>query len=354
MTRTPLKILIDARMVAPQIHGIARYTVDLVRELSRLGNQVSILTHSGDEKKIIGTEFVHGEIKVHAGFLNPLEPAALSAIRSYANYDVVHFPSFALPLLTPKNAVITLHDLIHLNGPAKLMHKIYFHSLVKNALKNCRRVITVSEWSRQEVHEKLGTPLQKISVVRNGIDGFWFTPSETLLPEVGTDKPYFLCVSNLKPHKNVVTLIGACQKLWRKGLDFKLVLLLGGGKIPKEWRISGDDVKHLLLFNRLPEDELKRLFKGARALVSPSIFEGYNYPAAEALAQGVPVILSQGSAHDELGGEGVTFYGPPEDGQRLSDALMESLHKDGRTTRRPPTLREMAEKTLEAYGVSYI
>jgi glycosyltransferase involved in cell wall biosynthesis len=345
-----MKILMDARMITPQIHGIARYTVDLIREFARIGHDVSIISHSGDERKIVGEACIKNNIHCPAHFASPFESVALSSIKSFSKYDVVHFPSFALPLLMPKNGVATIHDLIHLEplGQSALqyrLHKLYFQTVVRRALLKSLRVITVSEWSRQQTAHKLKIPLEKITVVRNGLEASWFENTS----ESDCEKPYFLCVSNPKPHKNVITLISACRKLWQEGLDFKLALLLGGGKPPSDWGIKSQDVKHFSLYHRLPDDDLKKLFKKAKALVSTSVFEGYNYPAAESLALGTPVILSKGSAHDEMKVDGVTFYGEATDVEKLAQTLKVFLNKKRTACERPATLNEMALSTLNAY-----
>src|SRR5438105_1697770 len=114
-----LKILIDARMVTKQMHGIGRYTFNLVRALHNRGHRVSILAHSAENSQTIGSEFIDQVIPCTLPFASPIEGLELS-FKNSKEFDVVHYTSFAAPLHPAPHTVITIHDLIHLHKPSRL------------------------------------------------------------------------------------------------------------------------------------------------------------------------------------------------------------------------------------------
>lgn len=350
MRQESLRILMDARMITPKPHGIARYVIDLTRALGSKGHRVSLLTHSDYAKEAIGADFIADQIPCRIPFANPLEVLELSQKARAKDFDVIHFPSFALPLRMPPNAVVTIHDLIHLYPPGRLSHKIYYQTVVRTALSQSKKIIAVSDWTRKDLIQKLGIEGNRIQVVRNGVDASWLSPAEAEISEQAN--PFILCLSNPKPHKNLQTLIKACQSLWRKGENFVLTLSLGGVDLPSSWNLSETDRNHIHLLRSVSDEQLKKFIKGCALLVSPSLREGFNYPAAEALVAGTPVLLSLGSAHGELRGDRLIFYSPPEDPQALEKALSSALKEDLRNrakTHNIHSLEQMAAATLGVY-----
>lgn len=344
--RPNLKILIDARMVTGQVHGIARYTVDLIHGLNELGQNVSVILNTKEQAEFLGPTSVKNIEICKARFARPWESVALSRMQ-LGHYDVIHYPSFALPLNAPwENIVITIHDLIHLEEGGNPFHQVYYKTVVAPALRKAKNIIAVSEWGKSEIEKKLGIPSSKISVVRNGLEPRWFSKNSS---EARTSsKPYFISITNKKTHKNLDTLLSACESLWKEGHDFELCLSLGGDEISSR--------PHLRLLKNISDEELKHLILGARALVSTSQFEGFNYPAAEALALGQAAIVSRGSAHDELTGDNLTVYGDHRDVEALKTCLVAALNKnstfDDQGKHNIYSRLEMAKKTLEVYARS--
>jgi glycosyltransferase involved in cell wall biosynthesis len=345
----PLKILIDARMVTQNVHGIARYTANLARGVAAAGNRVSILSVAQDTPNLIGAEYLYEVISCRTPFASPLEAIELS-MKSHGDFDIVHFPSFAVPLKLPPRTVITIHDLIHLRPPAHLLHQIYYKTVVRRALRKCEGVITVSQWSKKDLLQLTGLKSEKIHVVRNGLEDLWFHPED--IGESGEKSPYIICASNPKPHKNVRTLLRACEILWDQDKDFKLILSLGGAELPAGW-LTNRFHNRVRVIRDLGESEFMALIKGAAALVSPSLFEGFDLPAAEALALGTPIVISTGSAHAEFRGSRLNFYEPAESAASLASTLAPVLFSArepaGNLTHNVPTLKHMIQETLAVY-----
>lgn len=349
--KTLTKVLIDARMVTGSPHGIGRYTLNLIRGLHDAGLRVNILSHDETTPEIIGSEFISEVIPCRFRFAHPAETVELSRVVNFADFDLVHFPSFAVPLRMPRNSVVTIHDLIHLYPPFKWTHQIYYRTVVKRALAQCGQVITVSQWSKDEIVGILKTPPEKVHVVRLGLEDRWFQPPSSAAPVAGS---YFLALGSPKNHKNIPTLLKACERLWREGKDFSLALSLGGEDWPAQWNLTEGHRPRVKVLKNLKDGELVSYFGHARAVVSPSFYEGYNLPAAEGLAMGKSVIVSSAEANRELQGARLRVYSPPDDDAALARELAACLDRPGETAtsradHEVPDLKTMVKETLKIY-----
>jgi glycosyltransferase involved in cell wall biosynthesis len=340
-----MKILIDARMIEGH-HGIGRYTLTLIQGLLTRNHEVTVLFHSYGTLKIIG-DGLKDVIYCKLPFAHPAESIELATKIKFSKYDIVHLPSFAVPIKSSKNLVVTIHDLIHLHQPT-LGHKIYYNTVLKKTLSKAGAVITVSDWAKKELHKYLNTDLKKISVIRNGLEPRWFGENSE---SHSKENPFFLALGNTKRHKNIMTLIKASQKLWSQNFEFNLVLSLGGQDIPEEWNLDTKTKSKIKILKNVPDDELQGYFQKCTALVSTSYLEGYNYAVAQALAQSKPAILSRGSAHDEFKGTMAHFYGAPDDSQNLAKVMKEVFDAppSAKSDHNISTQNEMVEKTLQVY-----
>jgi glycosyltransferase involved in cell wall biosynthesis len=340
-------------MVISQTHGIGRYTFHLINELSQLKDvEVSVLFHKNETKDLFKNIKVKKFYKTLAPFASPLSPLLLGfRLLTLPKFDIIHFTSYDVPLFTPENSVITLHDLIHLINPT-LPKLLYFNFIVGGALKKCACVIAVSEETKKQIGERFSFAKNKTHVVRNGLEEYWLKSPSTNQPQSSKN---ILALGNTKPHKNVQTLIRACEALWKEQTQFELFLSLGGQQLPQGW-LNPKWKSRIHLIQGLSDLKLKELYENATALVSTSIEEGFNYPIAEALSQGLPVICSDIPAHREFGQKGIEFYGAPQDMPALRNMLSKRLStKEIRSTdlvHFSRSSREVAADTLQIYRQS--
>ena len=335
----PLEILLDARMVGPRMHGIARYAIDLARGLAALGQRVHLLAGSTAAADAVGPDAVAGVVPCAIPFASPLECLRLGAAIPAGRFDVVHFPSFAVPRRPPANAVVTVHDLVHLDPPARLAHRAYYHWVLAPVLR-ARAAIAVSARGRDELVRRLGLPAGGIRVVRSGVRA----PGPPGAPPV--EPPFVLCVANARRHKNAATAVEACRIAWEAGADFRLVLAIGDAAWP-----AAPALPRLVLPGPLPEDALASLRAHAAAVLCPARNEGFDYPLAEALVAGARVLASDIPAHREFTGDRLEIYGPPDDAPALARCILAAL-------RAPPpagaahsvrSIEAMAADTLAVY-----
>jgi glycosyltransferase involved in cell wall biosynthesis len=195
------------------------------------------------------------------------------------------------------------------------LQRAYLTGQTLRSCRQARRVVTISESGRQDVHQLLGIPLDRIDVVYPGVDAA-FSPRPAAEIELfrrrqALLRPYILHVGTLQPRKNIPTLIEAFDRLKHSELD--LVLVGGKGWLYDEIfaRVDKLGLKERVRFAGYVADaDLPLWYNGAAMVVLPSTYEGFGMPAAQAMACGTPVIASNVSAIPEVTGEAALLFYP--------------------------------------------
>lgn len=226
--------------------------------------------------------------------------------------DVFWAPHYNIPLLYSGRLVVTVHDVFHLAMPqfVKGIHKrVYARFMFEMVKRKADKIIAVSNFTASELEKYVHVPKEKITVIYNGIDEEWFNVERG---EDVHDKPYILYVGNVKPHKNLITLVKAFMKIKDK-VDYDLIIV---GK--RDGFITGDqeiakmaaEEPNRIIFTGFVEDEqLKQYYKQAAIFVFPSLYEGFGLPPLEALAAGCPrVICSNAASLPEVCGDVVEYF----------------------------------------------
>jgi glycosyltransferase involved in cell wall biosynthesis len=253
MKRNPDMIHYDPRWSGP--HGIGRFSDEVI---ARLPDAQPL--RAGVRK------------------LSLLDPLATTLAVMGLRAGVYFTPGFNPPLRCPVPFVFCIHDLIHLRfaGESSALRRAYYGLVVGPAAQRAARVLTVSEYSRREILEWTGLNSERVEVVGNGV-------SEVFRPEGPRHEPgypYFLHVGRRGSHKNVDRLVAA-HAASRCGRDVRL-----------------------LFTEDLDDAQLAAHYRGAVALVFPSLYEGFGIPVVEAMACGTPVLTSNVTALPETVGEG--------------------------------------------------
>ena len=302
-----MHITIDARMVHSS--GIGRYTRSVIKALQGKDFRQTLLLPSLRERKLLhvsNTETRSFSIPPY----HPLEQLILPLVVPPSDvFFSPHITTTALPLRA-RRRVVTIHDAFHISNIARFgrAKRFYARFLYKSALATADTVIAVSEFTRSELAHFFPRYAGKITVVPNALDPSVFF-HDPVQPEL--KRPYALFVGNLKPHKN---LLAAVRALELQG-DQDLALAVAG-TASGLLHGMGSELETLhrnprLIFLGNQEDiALRRLYSHAECLVLPSFYEGFGYPALEAMGCGTPVLCSSISPLKETCGDAALFCDP--------------------------------------------
>jgi glycosyltransferase involved in cell wall biosynthesis len=212
--------------------------------------------------------------------------------RAARGLDVLHCPTFRGPVRSGVPVVVTVHDLAVLRHPGTFNQwtRHYSRLAVPRVARAARRVIAVSEFTRGEIVELLGVPFERIAVIPNAVSPRFAANGPAVEGE------YVLAVGTLEPRKN---LAAAQQAARRLGVPLKVVGARGWGDVQVEGWLG-----------RVSDDELAALYRGARCLVYPSLYEGFGIPVLEAMVCGTPVVTSAGGATEEVAGGAAVLVDP--------------------------------------------
>jgi glycosyltransferase involved in cell wall biosynthesis len=229
-----------------------------------------------------------------------------------APLDLVHSPH---PLLVPAQRarqIVTLHDLFFLKHPEMTEAEIRrdYVPLVRDHVRRADGVICVSEHTAREARRLLDVPPDRIAVTPLGVDPvFRKEPSgeevDDVLRRLRLPRGGILYVGADERRKNLVTLMMAYLTLSRRRREVPPLVLAGPGS---SWGQGGDRFgPQIRATGYLPQEAVRALMAVSAVLVLPSLEEGFGLPVVEAMAAGLPVICSRGSALEEVAGDAATL-----------------------------------------------
>ena len=331
-----MRILADYRPALRQRTGVGEYLHQFVRAYAAAyPGEITLFTSSWKDRPSpglaseLGVEVVDRRIPVRV--LNLLwHRAGWPPVETLAGgFDVVHA---AHPLLIPARRaaqVITIHDLFFLSHPEQTSAEIRrdYPALAARHARRAHAVITSTEHGKRLIGAQFGVAADRIHVCPPGAPS-WRTLGHG--PHVPRDG-YVLFVGTLEPRKNVGALLDAYALLLRRRAGAPPLVL--AGRATQEaagWldRIAKPPLAgHVRHLGYVAHDEREGVYAGARALVLPSLDEGFGLPALEAMSAGIPVVASnRGSLPEVVGSGGLVV--DPDDLEGIAAALEHLISDD--------------------------
>ncbi|PTN02880.1 glycosyl transferase family 4 [Mangrovibacterium marinum] len=294
-------IFVNARFLTQKITGVQRFAIEIsIRLKNSLKDEI---------------QFVAPKNILHEEIAQKLNVSIVGKTRGH-QWEQVTLPLYLKKQKSPlllnlcntapinySNNIVTVHDLAFLAHPKWFSWKfrLFYKFLIPKIIDHAKKVITVSQFSKDEIIKRLSTPENKISIVHNAV-------SDNLIEskKCSSKSNFILFVGSQDPRKNIQSIIQAM-----KYLPPEIHLKLVGGKadsfneqlneIPKE-------IRHRIhLTGYLPDKELNRLYKDANAFVYPSHYEGFGLPPLEAQALSCPVVVSDIPVFREILKDSATY-----------------------------------------------
>jgi glycosyltransferase involved in cell wall biosynthesis len=325
----PIRVIIDARCIGDQLDGIGRHCLEIVQLVVSALPSLNFLLLIRKSLNIDIKKMLPADLPLHEIGYSHVHPNTLFFLGSTVDSlgaDLYHSPFMLQPLFMKTPGIITIHDSMWIKKPwlvgggigiRTLLGWGYFRTMVYLSAKAAKRILTVSETTRQEIYN-WGCCDNKVEIILPSLNSK-FSPTRDLnlsqrcLAKLGlTHQGFFLHVTNAKPYKNSIGVIRAFAKISRQ---ISLCLVIVGRTSDMTKSMIGE-IRKLKISDRVKvlgavsEDELLALLRSAMALVFPSFYEGLGLPVLEAMGSGCPVITSKNGALEETAGDAALFVDP--------------------------------------------
>jgi len=287
------------QLLQPVPGGIGRYEIALLRRLPDFGVD-PIAFAAGERPRGVARRVPWIDLGPPRGSLRYELWHRLQRPVVRIEADVVHAPSLAIPPVRDRPLVVTVHDIAFRRLPEVTTKRGYsFHTRgLQLARRHASLVVVPSAFTRREL-EREGFDRDRIEVVPFGVD----PPAprdpdeiDRAVARAGVRPPYVLTVGTVEPRKDVITIVRAVERLRRTRPE--LTLVVAG---PRGWgEVHGLDRSFVRAIGPQPWSVLDALYRRADVFCLASLYEGFGLPAVEAMARGVPIVATSGSALEEV------------------------------------------------------
>ncbi|MBN1246589.1 MAG: glycosyltransferase family 4 protein [Anaerolineae bacterium] len=361
-----MKVGLDLRLHAYAPGGISRYARRLAQALATLmpADQLTLLSHRKESDPLVvpGARTRRVWTPPH----HPLERWALGAEILPLGLDILHSTDFIPPAWGARRLVVTIHDLNFLHYPDYLTVEArrFYNEQIRWAVARADAILVDSYATQRDLTELLEVPPERVTVAHLAASERFRPLPESVVAEAlaryALAAGYVLFVGVWEPRKNLPGLLEAYAMLRADGLTPSLVIVGRPGWLYGDiyTRIQALNLAPYVRFIENPDlDDLVALYNGAAVLVIPSFYEGFGFPALEAMQCGTPVVAADRASLPEVVGEAGLLV-DPDDPATIAEALRRLLESPDLRARcreagflqaRTFSWRATAEKTLEAY-----
>jgi len=346
-----------SRVTKTQLTGTEYYSIQLIKKLNNIETDDKFLLYAQKDP--------HSRLgKLNSNFKTKIMPfprlwsqIRLSIEMIFHKPEVLFVPAHLLPLIHPKNSVVTIHDLGFKKYPELYPpHELLYHNFGMNfSVKHAKKIIAISEATKKDLLSSYAIEPNKIEVIWQGCDLNFFKPSSK-----PNKKPYIFYIGRIEEKKNIINMVKAFAFLKKeKGLKHQFILAGSPGynyeNIKKEIDSLPSEIRcDIIELGYISQNDYLQYLQEAEIFLFVTNFEGFGMPIIEAMACGTPVITSNVSSMPEIAANAALLVNPcrPNDiGMAMSKlihnpGLRQSLILKGRVRSKIFTWQKTAQKTL--------
>ncbi len=387
-----MKIGIDARFYGPIGKGLGRYTQEVVDNIIKINASLEeasfsfvIFLSPDNFDEFQTSDPCVKKVKLNIRWYSWQEQVLMPFYIWRERLDLIHFPHFNIPILTPVKFVMTLHDLILTHFPtvrattkSRAIYRLKnfaYRFVLSTAIRRSVKIIAVSEFTKRDIINKFKVAAGKTVVTYEGVanlargrDSLFVAkldPQE-MREHYHLGKNFLLYVGNAYPHKNLETLLRVFNRLYAWRSDLKLILV---GKEDYFYQRIHEYARSLNLWQKenanspvvfpgyVPDAQLEIMYQEAQIYIFPSLYEGFGLPPLEAMAKGCPVVSSDRASLPEVLGSAAVYFNPEDEADMFAkikhtlenDSLKQELKEKGREQSRHYNWWECANSTFKIY-----
>jgi glycosyltransferase involved in cell wall biosynthesis len=346
------RIGIDARFYGPVAKGLGRYTQEIVDNIIKLDtvNQYVVFLTEANFNDFVCDGIRVTKVLARVRWYTLKEQIVMPWLLAKVKLDLAHFPHFNVPIFYFGKFVVTVHDLILVKYPTvratTLSPWLYwlknwaYRAVIWSAVHRATEIITVSEFTKQDILRHFSLPADKIKVIYEGVANlakgrdslFAKNYDKEALLRYNISKPFLLYVGNAYPHKNLERLLKVFSQIRITQPDLQLVLVGKEDYFYKQLKVTAaqmslwhaGDLSPVVFTGYVADEDLEILFKETVAYVFPSLYEGFGLPPLEAMAKGCAVVSSDRSSLPEILGEAALYFNP-EDEADMADKIIKLI-----------------------------
>jgi glycosyltransferase involved in cell wall biosynthesis len=316
-----MRIAVDARELCGRPTGVGRYLAEIATVWRTLptaaSHEVVWCTNESLDSPLL--DHPGWRIAVRAGRGPAWEQLAFPALARAAGADVLFAPAYSGPIISAIPVVVSIHDVSFAAHPEwfRLREGLRRRMTTGAAAGRAATVLTLTEFSRREIHWHLGVPLDRIRVAAPG-------PSSLPRPAEVIRRDTILTVGSIFNRRHVPELIRGFSRLARRRPGLRLAIVGENRTYPpldiEAERRRSPAAEQIVLHNYVDDSALATLYAEARAFAFLSSYEGFGITPLDALTHQIPVLLLDTPVAREVFGDAALYVSRPDAGL-VADAL---------------------------------
>lgn len=319
-----MKIIINGKVYSKKyISGVQRYQLEIVRELDKLIKSEEIEMIVPKDAQIPKLKNI--KVKRFGHFKNILWEQVELPYYVYKNKGISLNLGNVAPIISP--GIVCLHDINMIKNRKNFnyLNYLWYKILHRNTAKRTKQLLTVSEFSKNEIVNYYNINRDKVHITYNGWQHLTRVEENQLIldkiRELTKGKEYFFSIGTLTKHKNLKWVIEVAKK------NPEYIFLISGFKNSKKVykKLGIESTSNVKYIGYLTDEEMKTVMKNAKALVYPTLYEGFGIPVIEAIALNTKVIVSYIPAIREIYGDSVYYINPYDTNIKIEELLKKNI-----------------------------